>query len=119
MGIFSFSNKEGPGIYKDRPQKKRFFLFWEILGRKIGKLIQLNLLFSLFAIPLAVVIFLGFKSLYFLILLVVEHVQIMARGERAQPALADVPHIAAHIGAAGLGGGGERGDRVTLAAMTG
>lgn len=53
MGLFQNNyNRPGPGIYKNQPKKKPFFLFWEIYFRKFWKLVQLNLLFC---IPVAVV----------------------------------------------------------------
>ncbi len=47
--------KPGPGVSKNRPQKKRFFLFWELYFRKFGKLIQANLIYVLFSLPLVTV----------------------------------------------------------------
>lgn len=40
-------NKNGPGVAKDEPKKKGFFLFWEIYFRKFWRLITLNFLFVL------------------------------------------------------------------------
>ena len=34
--------KEGPGVSKDAPEKKRFFLFFELYFRKFWKMIELN-----------------------------------------------------------------------------
>lgn len=45
-------SKPGPGISKDAPEKRRFFLFFEVLGAKFGKLIQLNFIYILTLIPL-------------------------------------------------------------------
>ena len=50
LGIGDFT-KEGAGISKNRAEKKRFFLFWEIFWRKKFKLIGLNLLYILCCIP--------------------------------------------------------------------
>ena len=47
--------KEGPGVSKNAPQKKRFFLFWELYFRKFFKLIQANFLFLLFSLPVVTV----------------------------------------------------------------
>lgn len=47
--------KPGPGVSKNGPQKKRFFLFWELYFRKFGKLIQANLIYVLFSLPLVTV----------------------------------------------------------------
>ena len=45
-------SRPGPGISKNEPEKRRFFLFFEILGAKIGKLIGLNFIYLLTLIPL-------------------------------------------------------------------
>ena len=44
--------KEGPGVSKNGPKKKSFFLFWELYFRKFFKLIEANLLYILFSLPL-------------------------------------------------------------------
>ena len=54
FGLFDYS-KPGPGISKNAPQKKRFFLFFDILGRKFWKLIQLNFLYILFCLPVVTI----------------------------------------------------------------
>ena len=51
MSIFNRYFKEGPGVEKDAPQKNRFFLFFELFGRKFTKLILLNVLYFLMLIP--------------------------------------------------------------------
>ena len=52
MGLFSGRyDKPGPGISKNAPKKKPFFLFWEIYGRKFWKLIIANLVYVLLCIP--------------------------------------------------------------------
>ncbi len=48
-------SKPGPGVSKNAPKKKRFFLFWELYFRKFFKLIQANLLFILFSLPVVTV----------------------------------------------------------------
>ena len=55
MGLFGNYAKEGPGVKKDEPQKKRFFYFFELYFRKFGKLITLSLLYSLFILPIFIV----------------------------------------------------------------
>jgi len=52
-GLFGFFNfeKEGAGVNPDTPKKKRPFLFFELYQRKIINLIQLNLLYILFCLP--------------------------------------------------------------------
>ncbi len=53
MGFFGNDfSRAGSGIAKDAPQKKPFFRFWELYGRKFWKLIQLNLLTFVFCIPI-------------------------------------------------------------------
>ena len=52
MGLFNGYLKEGPGVSKDAPQKTRFFLFFELFGRKFSKLIWLNLLYLICLVPL-------------------------------------------------------------------
>ncbi len=59
MGMFNY-NKAGPGVNKDGPKKKRFFYFFELAWRKIGKLVQLNLLYVLFMLPTILVLMLMF-----------------------------------------------------------
>lgn len=52
MGLFGGGyQNSGVGIAKDAPKKKPFFAFMEIFGRKFWKLLQVNLIFSLFLIP--------------------------------------------------------------------
>lgn len=53
MGFFTVNRYETPGkgVDKDAPQKKRFFLFWEIFARKFWKLIPLSLLYTLMCLP--------------------------------------------------------------------
>ncbi len=42
----------GKGVSKQAPQKKPFFKYFEIFGRKFWKIIELNLLFLLFSLPI-------------------------------------------------------------------
>ena len=53
MGFLGLGNyaKPGKGVRKDEPKKKRFFLFFELYFRKFVKLVELNLLYLLFCIP--------------------------------------------------------------------
>ncbi len=56
MGLFGRSYSEaGPGIAKNAPKKKPFFLFWEIYFRKFWKLIGLNFITVLFCIPVVTI----------------------------------------------------------------
>ncbi|MBQ6998591.1 MAG: YesL family protein [Clostridia bacterium] len=53
MGLFGGNfSKEGPGVSKNAPEKNRFFLFFELLGRKFSKLIPLNLMYFITLLPL-------------------------------------------------------------------
>ena len=52
MGLFQNSYESaGAGIAKDGPKKKPFFRFWEIVWRKLGKLVGVNLVHALFMTP--------------------------------------------------------------------
>ena len=53
-GIFSVRRFEeaGRGVDKNESQKKRFFLYWDIVIRKFWKLIPLSLLFTALCIPI-------------------------------------------------------------------
>lgn len=52
MGLFQANfNKPGKGVDENAPQKRSFFRFWEVFGRKSGKLMKLNLVYFLFLIP--------------------------------------------------------------------
>ncbi len=52
MGAGGFFNyeKPGPGIKKDGPQKKGFFVFFEIWFRNFWKLITVNFMYSIFKV---------------------------------------------------------------------
>ena len=54
MPLFGGYEQSGPGIAKDAPKKKPFFRFWELVGRKFWKLIELNLLMMCCGIPLVI-----------------------------------------------------------------
>lgn len=53
-GFFGFLDftKEGPGISKDAPKKKPFFVFFETFFRNFFKFFSINLVFCLLSIPL-------------------------------------------------------------------
>ncbi len=51
MGLFNGYLKEGPGVPKNAKEKHRFFLFFELFGRKLSRLIQLNMLYVVMLIP--------------------------------------------------------------------
>lgn len=61
MGLFNGYMKEGPGVSKNAPEKHRFFLFFELFGRKFSKLIQLNLIMVLCLLPTALGLFLSLR----------------------------------------------------------
>lgn len=50
MGLFPNYAKPGPGVEKDAPKKKGFFLFWDIVFRKFSKLFAANAMYSLCSI---------------------------------------------------------------------
>ncbi len=50
FGMFNY-NKDGPGVDKDAPPKKRFLLYFDVLVRKFWNIIRMNLLFIGFNIP--------------------------------------------------------------------
>lgn len=56
-GFLGFGNyaKPGKGVKKDAPRKKRFFQFFELYFRKFWKLLQLNLIYVLFCIPIVTI----------------------------------------------------------------
>lgn len=47
--------REGKGVKKNEMKKKRFFLFWELVFRKITKLSALNLIYVLCCIPVVTI----------------------------------------------------------------
>lgn len=56
MGLFTARyDKPGPGISKNAPKKKAFFVFWEIYARKFWKLIIANLIYVLLCLPVVTV----------------------------------------------------------------
>lgn len=65
-GMFGFFNfeKPGPGVRKDAPRKKGVRLFIELLGRKFGAYIKLNLTYIVTCIPaFAVILHILFSTL--------------------------------------------------------
>lgn len=51
FGLFNYE-KEGPGISKNAPRKKTFFVFFETFFRNFWKFITINLVYSIISIPL-------------------------------------------------------------------
>lgn len=52
MALFGDYENAGAGIAKDAPQKKPFFRYWEIVGRKFWKLLEVNMLMMAVFLPL-------------------------------------------------------------------
>lgn len=50
FGLFDYT-KSGAGVSKNEPEKRGFFLFFELYFRKFGKLISINLLYFICCIP--------------------------------------------------------------------
>lgn len=57
---FLGNTKVGPGVDKNRMEKKRLFRFFELYFRKFGRLMYINLLYTLFMLPSIGVAVLGF-----------------------------------------------------------
>ena len=56
FGFFDYT-KPGKGIEKDDPEKHPFFLFFELLWRKLGRLILLNVIFFIILIPIVTAVY--------------------------------------------------------------
>lgn len=50
FGLFNYE-KEGPGISKNAPKKKTFFIFFETFFRNFWKFISINLVYCLLCVP--------------------------------------------------------------------
>lgn len=55
MSIFQSYWKDGPGVEKDAPKKQGLALFCEIFLREAWSLIELNLIFVLFSLPVVTI----------------------------------------------------------------
>jgi len=55
MPIFYSPHKSGRGVAKTEPEKKPFFKFFELAGRKFWKLVQLDVVYLLLCIPIVTV----------------------------------------------------------------
>ncbi|MBE7062974.1 MAG: DUF624 domain-containing protein [Clostridia bacterium] len=56
MGFFTFNfDKPGRGVDKDAPQKRGFFLFFDVLLRKFWRICSLSLGYTLLSVPAAIV----------------------------------------------------------------
>ena len=68
LGIFGNYNKPGPGVNKDDPPKAAPVRFFEILLRKFGQLVQLNLIFLIpFVIAVALMFLLFLSPTHFML----------------------------------------------------
>jgi uncharacterized membrane protein YesL len=56
-GLFGFFDytKPGKGVEKDEPRRSRFALFWVLLQRKFWQLVQLNVMYIIFCIPIVTI----------------------------------------------------------------
>ena len=50
FGLFNYA-KPGKGVSKDEPEKKRFFLFFELYFRKFWKLLLVNIIYAVITFP--------------------------------------------------------------------
>lgn len=51
MGLFGGYNKAGPGVSKNGPEKKSFFVFWELYARNFLNLLLASLIYMLVIYP--------------------------------------------------------------------
>ena len=59
MGLFKPNYlKPGKGISPDEPEKRSFFIYWEILKDKFSKILGLNIIYVLLSLPFIAIIFL-------------------------------------------------------------
>ena len=56
FGLFDFT-KPGKGVPKDTPEKRSFFLFFELLWRRLWQLILLNLIYFIILAPLLTAVY--------------------------------------------------------------
>jgi len=64
FGFFDY-NKPGKGVDKDAPEKRPFFLFFELAGRKFGRLILFNLIYFIILLPILTVLYFLLYGLLF------------------------------------------------------
>lgn len=55
MGLFPDYEKAGPGIDKNAPKKRGFFLYFELIGRYLWKLILSNMLYTVVSLPVLMI----------------------------------------------------------------
>ena len=63
FGLFDYT-KPGPGVPKNAPPKARPRLFFEVFFRKFWKIIQINLLYTIFNIPGLFMLFIGTQFMF-------------------------------------------------------
>ncbi|MDR0859197.1 MAG: hypothetical protein LBN97_09225 [Oscillospiraceae bacterium] len=65
MALFgNYKYKDKPDLLPDGPEKNGFVIFWEIIGRKFGKLIIVNLIYFALTFPMMIVPFLNVSAYY-------------------------------------------------------
>lgn len=57
MGLFNSYMKEGPGVDKNEPKKRGFFLFFDVVIHKASKLLGANCLLFLTSLPWIVILY--------------------------------------------------------------
>lgn len=90
MGLFYSYKKSGSGVEKDAPKKKGIALYFEIFIRKFWKLLEVNMLYSLFFIPLLLAGYAFFFMTNFYLKMIVMTVGIIAFALVFGPATASV-----------------------------
>lgn len=57
MGLFNifYPNRPGKGVDKDEPEKNALFQFWTLFGRRLGRLVLLNIIYFILVSPLLTV----------------------------------------------------------------
>ena len=63
FGLFDYT-KPGPGVPKNAPPKSRPKIFFAVFTRKFWKLIQVNLLYTIFNIPGLIFLFIGSQFMF-------------------------------------------------------
>lgn len=61
FGLFDYT-KPGKGVDPDAPKKHPFFLFWELIWRKLSRLILLNLIYFVCILPILSFLYTRFYS---------------------------------------------------------
>ena len=64
MGLFNGYLRPGPGVEKDAPKKRGFFLYIDIIWQKMGKLVGANCLYTLTSILWIAALYLFFGYLF-------------------------------------------------------